>query len=493
MPAFLHGVASGDPEQDRVVIWTRVSNAQGDSPLEWAVALDPELKSVVAQGTVMARAAADFTAQVDVEGLTPATDYWYAFTDARSGEKSPVGRTRTLGGSDLDHIRFAVVSCAKFNAGFFNAYARIAEHDDLDFLLHLGDYIYEAAQKPPATQTPGADIGRPFDPPNECVTLADYRRRYAQYHSDPDVQAFHHALPMIGTVDDHEFADGAWRGGSDNHDPERDGPWETRKAAAIRARREWLPQRLVDADDPSRFFRVIRFGPLADMFMIDTRSRRDEPVAGAQMYDPARTQLGAQQRDWLFGELDASRARWRLLGNASILSQTWTEGIRPELREGLTWLKLITKDGGPDPDQWDGYPAERSALLGHLEGRDVVVLSGDVHVGLAIELHERANAGGEPVAAEFVTTSLTSQNLDDKMKWGYRSGSLPAEAEMLEQLPSIKWCDLDSHGYMVVDVTAERVQVEYWFVDEVLQRVSGEHVASSWELRPGSSRIERLT
>jgi len=469
-----------------------VSGATADTPLEWLVASDPELKSVVARGSVSATSDADFTAQVDVDHLSPATHYWYAFVDPSTGERSPVGRTRTLG-SDVKQVRFAAVSCAKFNAGYFNTYARIADRDDLDFLLHLGDYIYEAAQKPPATQTPGADIGRPFDPLNECVTLTDYRTRYAQYHSDPDVQAFHAQMPMIGTVDDHEFADGAWRGGSDNHVPERDGPWEDRKAAAIRARREWLPQRLVNPDDPTRFFRTVRFGQLADLFLIDTRSRRDQPVAGPEMSDPARTQLGPEQKAWLFDELDGSEAQWRLLGNASVLSQTWTPAIRPELREGLTWLKMISADGGPDPDQWDGYPAERSALLQHLKDRDAVVLSGDVHVALAIELHERANAGGQPIAPEFVTTSITSQNLDDKMKWGYRKGSLPAEREMLEQLPSIKWCDLDSHGYMVVDVTQERVEVEYWFVDEVLHSVAGEHMASSWVVRPGSPHIERLT
>jgi phosphodiesterase/alkaline phosphatase D-like protein len=492
LSSFRHGVASGDPQYDRVVIWTRLSGATEDRRLEWTVARDPELKSVVASDSVVAAADADFTAQVDVNGLSAATHYWYAFVDPSTGERSTIGRTRTLG-EDVEHLRFAAVSCAKFNAGYFNAYARIAERNDLDFLLHLGDYIYEAAQKPPATQTPGADIGRPFDPLNECVTLTDYRTRYAQYHSDPDVQAFHAQMPMIGTVDDHEFADGAWRAGSDNHVPERDGPWEERKAAAIRARREWLPQRLVNPDDPTRFFRSVRFGHLADLFMIDTRSRRDQPVAGDQAHDPSRTQLGHEQKAWLFSDLDGSTARWRLLGNASVLSQTWTTGIRPELRDGLTWLKMMSKDGGPDPDQWDGYPAERSALLSHLEGRDAIVLSGDVHVGLAIELHERANAGREPIAPEFVTTSITSQNLDDKMKWGYRKGSLPAEREMLEQLPSIKWCDFDSHGYMLVDVTPERVQVEFWFVDEVLHSVRGEHLASSWVVRPGSPHIERLT
>lgn len=210
------------------------------------------------------------------------------------------------------------------------------------------------------------------------------------------------------------------------------------------------------------------------------------------MFDPSRSQLGHAQREWLFEELDRSTARWRLLGNGSVISQTWTPDISEHLRPGLRSLKLIAADGGPDPDQWDGYPVEREQLLRRLAGRDVVVLSGDVHVGMAIELKHEARSAKPAVAAEFVTASLTSQNLDDKMGWGYRSGSLEVERELMAALPSIRWCDLDSHGYMVVDVTAERVQVEHWFVDEILQRTSGERLAARWQVRPGSPHIERV-
>ncbi len=279
MTLFRHGVASGDPDADSVVIWTRVTPAD-DVPaqLRWTVARDPELADVVAMGDAEATQDTDNTAQADIGGLQPGTSYWYAFE--WDGERSPIGRTRTLPGAEVEHLRFAVVSCAKFNAGFFNGYARIAERDDLNFVLHLGDYIYEASQTPPASQTPGADIGRPFEPLNECVTLDDYRTRYNQYRRDPDTQAFHHAHPMIATLDDHEFADGAWRGGADEHKPERDGPWEARREAAFRARREWIPQRLPDPAQPDRVWRSVNFGELADLFLIDKRSRRDQPVAG---------------------------------------------------------------------------------------------------------------------------------------------------------------------------------------------------------------------
>ncbi len=398
------------------------------------------------------------------------------------------GRTKTLPAGNVQKLRFAVVSCAKFNAGFFNGYARIAEREDLDFVLHLGDYIYEASETPPANQTPGADIGRAFEPLNECVTLADYRTRYAQYHADPDTQAMHHAHPLLATLDDHEFADGAWRGGSDNHQPERDGPWADRRAAAFRARREWLPQRLPDAAEPDRVYRSVALGGLADLFIIDTRSRRDQPVPAPAASDASRTQLGAAQREWLFDALKGSRATWRVLANSSILGHTWTPHITPELRDGLVWLKLTNAEGGPDADQWDGYPYERDLLLQQLATGNTVVLSGDIHVGMALEL-ERDSAPGQWIAPEFVTSSLTSQNLDDKTGWGYRIMSPEVERELMAALPNILWCDMDSHGYMVADLTPERLRIEWWFVDTVLARTPNERLAASAEVHAGSPLI----
>jgi phosphodiesterase/alkaline phosphatase D-like protein len=490
MTVFRHGVASGDPDVDRVVIWTRVTAGTGTpAELHWLLAADEQLSRPVADGTTIATADTDFTAQVDVDGLQPDTYYWYAFET--SDERSPVGRTRTLPGAGVDHLRIAVVSCAKYNAGFFNGYARIADRDDLNFVLHLGDYIYEASQMPPASQTPGADIGRPFEPLHECRTLADYRLRYAQYRADRDTQRMHHAHPLLATLDDHELADGAWRGGADEHKPERDGPWSVRRAAAFRARAEWLPQRLPDPSEPDRVYRQVTLGGLADLFLIDTRSRRDQPAAGPALQDPARSQLGSAQREWLFAGLSESTTRWRLLANSSVMGQTWAPGITPEVRSGLRALKLINAEAGPDPDQWDGYPVERDQLLQRLTGRDAVLLSGDVHVGLANELRRSAaDPASDPAAVEFVTASLTSQNLDDKMGWGYRAGSLAVEQQLLELLPQIRWCDLDSHGYMVVDVTPQRIDAEWWFVDGVLERSTGERLGKRFTVHFGSSRMQ---
>ena len=492
MSVFRHAVASGDPLDDRVVLWTRVT-VDEEEPVEvrWKVASDPELSDVVAEGTAASDPDGDHTVHVDVSGLEPATEYHYAFE--AWGETSPVARTRTLPGPNAERLRLAMVSCAKYNAGYFNAYRRISEKE-IDFVLHLGDYIYEAAQNPPASQTPPADIGRVVDPLHECVTLQDYRTRYAHYRLDPDVQALHLAHPIIGTVDCHEFADGAWRGGSVEHRDERDGPWAERVANAFRARWEWTAARKPDPSDPSRVWRTVRIGDLADLFLIDTRTMRDEPAAGDAMRAPGRTQLGPAQREWLLGELDSSTAAWRLLGNSSVMGHVWDPRIPSETVPALLKLKLIEPNGrGPDPDQWDGYPEERDAILRRLRGpngdRDAMVLSGDVHIGLALELMLDPVNGREPVACEFVTTSLTSQNVDDKMGWAPRTNSVPFEEALVREVPHIKWTEFDSHGYVLVDVDRDRVLGEWWFMETVLEPTEKETLGAAWKVERGTPRL----
>lgn len=486
-PVFRHSVASGDPLQDRVMLWTRVTT-DASEPIEvsWTIAKDPALRDIVSTGAAIADPERDHTVHADATGLDAGSTYYYGFEAL--GEKSPIARTRTLPGLGIEHVRFAMVSCASYNAGYFNAYGRIADRDDLDFLLHLGDYIYETPNVLPPGAPQPPEIGRPFDPLNECVTLADYRRRYAQYRTDPDIVALHLKHPIIATVDDHEFADGAWREGSSWHTPEK-GPFLDRKAAAFRARWEWMPCRMPDPNDPSRVFRSMSLGDLADLFMIDTRSRRDDPNGPPERGDPARTQLGVEQREWLFGALDASTARWRLLGNASVMGQTWSERHPESVTKALNLLKLAGPDGvGPDPDHWGGYPVERAALLREIEefAGNLVVLSGDVHVGLAIELHEDADAGRDPVAVEFVTPSLTSMNIDDKMGWPRRDErSLAIERAAIETVPHWKWCELDSNGYVLVDLTPQRLLAEWWFVDTVLEPSTNEVCGGRWMVEHG--------
>ena len=490
---FEHGVASGDPLTDRVVLWTRVTTEEESVPVDWLLARDEALTDVVARGTSTAHADHDHTVHVDAGGLEPDTVYFYRFETAAG--VSPTARTKTLPG-DCDRVRFAACSCAKYNAGFFNAYACIADHEELDFLLHLGDYIYEASNTPPKSQTPGADIGRPFDPLGECRTLADYRRRYAQYHRDPDVQLVHRRLPMIATLDDHELADGAWAGGSTEHRPEEHGPWKERRDAAFRARWEWLPARPPDPHDRTRVFRTVKIGRLADIMLLDIRSRRDEPVRDPAMSEPGRSMLGAEQRDWLLEELDTSEAAWRFVATPSIFSRTWCEAPEEPLLTALGKLKLMDEDGeGPDYDQWDGYPAERVRLTGHLRDRgiaDVVFLSADIHVSIAGEVTHAPTR--QPVAVEVTAPSLTSQNLDEKLGVEPRDSQIVASEEAYVAFHDhVHWCELAAHGFVIVDADADRVRGEWWHVGTVLEPSRSARLAAAFEVRRGEPLLRRST
>jgi len=488
---FLHGVASGDPLTDRVVLWTRVTTEEESVPVEWVLARDAALTDVIARGTATAHADHDHTVHVDPDGLEPGATYHYRFQTGAS--VSPTGRTKTLP-ADCERVRFAICSCAKFNAGFFNAYAAIAEQEQLDFLLHLGDYIYEASNTPPKSQTPGADIGRPFDPLGECRTLADYRRRYAQYRRDVDVQHLHLRMPMIATLDDHELADGAWAGGSSEHDPEQHGPWSERRDAALRARWEWLPARPPDAADPTRVFRGVSVGGLVDIALLDIRSRRDEPVRDPAMSEPQRTMLGAEQRDWLLRELESSDAAWRIVATPSVFTRTWCEEPQEPLHTALAKLKLIDEDGeGPDHDQWDGYPAERARLTGHLRDRaiaNVVFLSADIHVSVAAVVTDAAS--GRAVGVEMTAPSLTSQNLDDKLGVRPRDPRIVrSEEAYVAAHDHVHWCDMSAHGFVVVDVAPDRVRGEWWHVDTVLEPGRGAGLAAAYDAPRGEPRLVR--
>ncbi len=485
---FSHGVASGDPLPDRVVIWTRVSTDEATLPVSWVLARDEDLADVVARGTADADGERDHTVHVDVGGLEPATSYYYGF---RAGDvASAVGRTRTLPVGAVGRVRFATCSCAKHDAGYANAYARIAEHGDLDFVLHLGDYIYEAAAGAKSSN-PSVDLGRPFDPPNECRTLADYRRRYAQYRAEPEVQALHRALPMIATLDDHEFADGAWSGGSTKHVEAEHGPWSVRRDAALQARWEWLPARPPDAGDLTRVFRTISLGDLADVQLLDIRSRRDEPVPPPAMDDPRRSMLGDEQRAWLQDALERAgeRVAWQLVATPSIFTRTWTQGPAEPLRTAMLKLGLMNEDAtGPDFDQWDGYPAERAALIAALEALpDVVLLSGDIHASVAGEVRDEA---GRAVAVELTAPSVSSRNLDDRLGVANRDPRVTgAEDAFKAALDHVAWCDFASHGYVVVDIDAQRLRGEWWYVDATTERSDGVRRGAVFEVPRGSPTL----
>jgi alkaline phosphatase D len=389
-------------------------------------------------------------------------------------------------------VRLALCSCAKYTAGFFNVYARIAEREDVDYVVHVGDYIYEYGHEDP--KSPGPAIGRAVEPPHAARTLADYRTRYAHYRRDPDLQLLHESHPVIATIDDHELADDAWRGGASKHDPATDGDWQERKSAALRAWREWMPVRLPPPPNEETIYRRLSFGGLADLLMLDGRTNRDAPTQGPDMDAPGRSVLGEEERRWLLDELEGSNATWRLIGNDVMVGQVFTSFLPEELGNPLSEVGILTKrEHGPEPDQWDGYTAERDELLRFLEEREipnVVFLSGDVHTAWAVELKRRPEDPDErPAAVEIVTASVTTENLDDELGAEPETRTEDVERAVIEENPHVRWVNLDAHGYVHVDVRPDRLRAEWWFVPETRRRVEGERRGAAFEVRAGEPRL----
>jgi alkaline phosphatase D len=481
---FLHGVASGDPLVNAVVLWTRVSAERGAATavaVEWTVAADALFENVVSRGVAATDESVDYTVKVDVDGLEPGTTYFYRFTAL--GHDSPIGRTRTARDGAVDRLRFALASCSNYPYGFFNAYAAIARRSDLDAVLHLGDYIYEYEEGDYGT---GAPIGRVPDPATETLTLEDYRRRHAQYKTDPDLQEAHRQHPFIAIWDDHEVANDAWREGAENHQAD-EGSYASRKAAAFQAYFEWMPVRAQIDGDQNVIHRSFRFGDLADLLMLDTRhAGRDlqvDPCDADGLAAPERQLLGATQESWLFTELVGSQTRgvrWRLLGQQVMMAQVVNV--------------IFPGNCAFNSDQWDGYAAARNRMLTLLADNaidNVVVLTGDIHSSWANDIalnpfdaaaYDPATGGGS-LAVEIVTPGVTSPAIEDPMLAAQLTSALASSH------PHVKFVDLLRRGYTLLDVTHERIQAEWYHVATVLERRADEELAATLQVASGSSHL----
>ncbi|THA83705.1 alkaline phosphatase D family protein [Streptomyces sp. A0592] len=501
-PAFLHGVASGDPLPDGVLLWTRVTPTPEAVPgsglgaavqVGWEVASDRAFSRVVAGGTVTAGAATDHTVKVDVRGLQPQTPYWYRFTAGSA--VSPVGRTLTTPGHDVTTpgVRFGVVSCANWESGWFSAYRHLAARTDLHAVLHLGDYIYEYASGgyPEAKYTV-----RRHEPQHEIVSLADYRARHGKYKTDADLQALHHAHPVIAIWDDHEFANDMWAGGAENHTPGAEGDWAARAEAAKQAYFEWMPVRTSTA---GTVYRRLRFGTLADLHLLDLRSFRSQQakVGSGAVDDPERTLTGRAQLDWLKSGLAGSNATWKLVGTSVMISPVAFGSLPAHLLGPLAKLLGLPEGGiAINVDQWDGYTDDRKELLGHLKDRNVkntVFLTGDIHMAWANEVpvNMATYPGSGTAATEFVVTSVTSDNLDDILHVLPDTVSLAAETAIKAANWHVKWLDMDAHGYGVLDVTPERSQMDYYVISDKRRPDATSAWSRSYRTLNGTQKVER--
>lgn len=498
---FYHGVASGDPLRDRVIIWTRVTPQMGDVtiPVEYAVATDTSFTNVVARGIATATPERDFTVKVDVTGLLPGTTYYYVFT--AYNRSSLIGRTRTLTDGEQEQVRLAIISCSNYPTGYFNVYAAIARRNDLDGVLHLGDYIYEYdADSTSYGGSTGIALGRSHEPSNEIVTLSDYRVRYSQYRLDPDLRRLHQQHPVMHVWDDHESANDAYTDGAENHQP-NEGSWEVRKAVSKRVCYEWMPTR--ETED-SVLYRSFQFGQMADLFMLDTRlDGRDIQVQGVgpdatqsskdSLNDPNRKIMSERQFSWLTDGLRTSTTMWRVLGNQVMFTPVEVNPIDTNylfksvgpfftlvLRPQLPTLQS-TFEAAFRGDVWTNYPAQRTALLQRLQEnnvRNLVITTGDFHCAFAFDYPVQPPFARATLPVEVMTPSITAPNFDETLS------SVPLVRSIvpallgtidttLRQLNGhLKWHDITNHGYEVLDLTSSRAQCDWYFVDSILLRPS---------------------
>ena len=539
---FSHGVASGDPLSKQVILWTRfVPEQVSTAELRWQVATDAAFSQVVTDGRANVSAQSDYTLKIDAAGLQPNTRYYYRF---RVGEiMSPVGITKTLPETAVSQVKLAVFSCANYPAGFFHAYAEAAKRNDLDAVLHLGDYIYEygrtvvntTGESEPAYASEDAQrLDRQVEPAHEILTLADYRTRYAQYHSDPDLQALHHKAAFICVWDDHEIANDTWQDGAENHNPATEGSFAERKQAAIQAYVEWMPIRPVIVNGMLELARSFQWGDLLNLSMLDTRViARNEPLTfeqfnnlatpadqqafGVAMADPTRTMLGAAQRTWLFNEFKKP-AKWHVLGQqvlmgrmylpAAIATLQMTIGEYAELG-GLAQLAGRAQAGDPtltpaqlqflqaniqrltpekmallqlpnipyNLDAWDGYEVERYLVLAEAlkNNLNLVVLAGDTHNAWANQLSvpkdiTKPNADQLNVGIEFATSSVSSPGFEEYLSLDTPQKVLEAEAGVPQLVSGLRYINMSDRGYMLVTFEVEKVTSEWVFVSTVKEK-----------------------
>lgn len=486
---FTHCVASGEPGPTQVLLWTRYAST-AEAQLGWELAEDADFTRIAASGETTASPANDCCARAWAKGLRPGRWYFYRFI-APDGDKSPVGRTRTLPVGKVDKFRIAVFSCSNYGFGWFNAYGHAAEAGDFDLVLHLGDYFYEYARG--TYPDAGEGLAERLVPVDEAVTLAGYRERFSTYRLDPDLQRLHQLYPVITMWDDHEVANDAWKDGAENHQPETEGPYAVRETVSEKVYREWLP---VSED----YWAQYEIGKLATLFRLETRHvAREKPFDLGDLMkgkrgpaleaalvafrdgtwrDPARTLLGAQQEAWLGQSLKQSVKAgkpWQVLAQQVIMGEFgfgtdlvsgMSKDVDPTMRARILAAARMQQSGIPYAmDMWSGYPAARERLYRSAldANANLLVLAGDSHNAWAFE-HSHAN---ERVGVEMAGQSVTSPGYEHYLGW-VKPDALAKD--VMAASPSLKWCDTSQRGYLALELTPKAATGEYRFLATVRQK-----------------------
>lgn len=510
---FLHGVASGDPLPDRVVLWTRVTPSREALPgsglgedveLEWQIDTSEDFGNPQT-GSVTTSADSDHTVHVDPEGLEPATEYFYRFI-VKSGEfegaTSPVGRTLTAPKEDasLDNLNLAIASCANWESGFFSAYGDMAQRaraGEIDHVVFLGDYIYEY---PTGEYAGKSGVARMHHPEWEITTLEDYRQRHGRYRTDLNLQAAHAACPWIVVWDDHETANNSWLNGAENHTDGRvEGEWPERLSAAKQAYFEWLPVRAQSAGEEQLLYRSFKFGDLAQLTMMDLRTYRDAETSGANFANDDRTMLGKAQFDWVAQQLQESTARWDVLGNSVMVSPMRFVTIPDDEKANIAagYMKERATGIAVNSDQWDGYAAERDRLLTMLDEQEsnALFLTGDIHSEWANSIASPSGFG--EIGCEMVTTSISAPNVDEILTTAFgtyhkedNSTSLLVEKVIRDYNPWVNHIDFDAHGYGIASIHYDYVDMLYYRVSDVEDPDAAVSLGTKRQWRIGEGFVE---
>jgi alkaline phosphatase D len=527
---FSHGVASGDPTQSAIILWTRVSpEKEGNINVAWEVATDNQFTQLTHTGGMTTGADRDYTVKIDAINLTANTQYYYRFI--ANGTVSETGRAKTLPENNIESVKLAVMSCSNFPAGYFNVYDMAANVENLDAVLHLGDYIYEYPRDGYASEDAAA-LGREVLPANELLTLSDYRTRYAQYRSDASLQLLHARVPFITVWDDHEVANDTYKDGAENHN-DGEGDFDVRKQAALQAYFEWLPIRPISDDDEETIYRHFYFGDLVDINMLDTRIiARDQSLDFANyidatgtldasqftidMQDTSRTMLGTDQRAWLQGQLASNTRTWQVLGQQVLMGEMYLPAAVAlrlmsitDYAELGTLAQLAARAQASDPtltsdemayvsanisrltetvqaqlqlpavpynlDAWDGYSYEREVILQTAKAyqKNLIVLAGDTHNSWANELKDATT--NEKVGVEFATSSVTSPGLENYLGIPIEQASA-YEASVTGLVENLKYCNLVDRGFMTLTFTSTEAKAQWFFVDTIKDSQYNEQV-----------------
>lgn len=445
---FKHSVASGDPTSTSVIIWTRLSGFEEPTTVKWQISKRQDFASLGGEGMYRTSAEQDYTVKIDVPDLDPGTFYYYRFIIGK--KVSQLGRTKTLSDTDQESVKLGIVSCSNYEFGYFGAYHGLAE-EELDAILHLGDYIYEYGPDKYGDKA----FTRKHLPAHEIISLEDYRTRYGQYREDEGLQQAHQMHPFITIWDDHEIANDSYKDGAQNHQ-EDEGDYQTRKQIAKQVYYEWMPVR---PQKNAELYRSFTMGDLVDVIMLDERyTGREAPTESLEEADTERSMLGSTQLSWLKNELATSTAKWKVIGNQVIFSPCDLSAVRPDFPLNL--------------DAWDGYAYERDDIRTFLADHnisDVVFVTGDTHSSWAFDIPKvGTNYSDDKLTCgvEIGTPSITSSN------WNEREGVTDdvvriGERAMISQVPHLKYVNGRDHGYTILTLGKEEGSAKWYYLDDM--------------------------